>query len=352
MEEQQKGWLLEEKKDDGFTALHLACLNNHFNAAELLVLSRHVNVNAKNFNQQTALHLAVECKHQRIIKLLLKHKCDANAENKDGDTALHCLLRNHKIAELRQMMSQEEARTGERLIVLDIGKALIQHGANLFLKNKKSQSPLDLCTDPVLNKVLNQFHKDTLKSISTFSPLISQTNVEEISQISTNLIIDNDQMRVRNDNVLDECLVCSDNKREVLFEPCGHVATCRDCGSRCKKCLVCKESILGRVELEECLVCSDRKASVKFEPCGHLCSCEVCAKLMKKCIKCRTPIDKQVSWTQLCAQSQEKAVKTVSESVSTPPLITKDIQKLQQQLQDIKEQVHKYKILSSKKTIS
>ena len=30
-------WIVNEKKDDGYTALHLAALNNHVEVAELLV---------------------------------------------------------------------------------------------------------------------------------------------------------------------------------------------------------------------------------------------------------------------------------------------------------------------------
>jgi E3 ubiquitin-protein ligase mind-bomb len=30
-------WVIDEKKDDGYTALHLAALNNHVEVAELLV---------------------------------------------------------------------------------------------------------------------------------------------------------------------------------------------------------------------------------------------------------------------------------------------------------------------------
>jgi len=34
-------WLVDEKKDDGYTALHLAALNNHIEVAELLVHQVH-----------------------------------------------------------------------------------------------------------------------------------------------------------------------------------------------------------------------------------------------------------------------------------------------------------------------
>jgi hypothetical protein len=48
---------------------------------------------------------------------------------------------------------------------------------------------------------------------------------------------------------LDECLVCSDLKRDTLFKPCGHVACCSVCSPRVKKCLVCREPVVGRVKV-------------------------------------------------------------------------------------------------------
>ena len=45
---------------------------------------------------------------------------------------------------------------------------------------------------------------------------------------------------------LDECLVCSDQKRDVLFVPCGHVTVCHACSDRVKKCLLCREFVDDR----------------------------------------------------------------------------------------------------------
>ena len=50
------------------------------------------------------------------------------------------------------------------------------------------------------------------------------------------------EKKKENEN-LDECLVCSDQKRDVLFLPCTHVAVCHGCSDRVKKCLICKEYI-------------------------------------------------------------------------------------------------------------
>jgi hypothetical protein len=51
-------WLVDEQKDDGYTALHLAALNNHLEVVELLVKQAHANMNVQNVNKQSPLHLA------------------------------------------------------------------------------------------------------------------------------------------------------------------------------------------------------------------------------------------------------------------------------------------------------
>ncbi len=140
-------------------------------------------------------------------------------------------------------------------------------------------------------------------------------------------------------------MICSDNKRNILFNPCNHIVACCNCADRCKRCLICKETIIERVILDECIVCSDRKACVLFKPCNHMCACEVCAPLMKKCVKCRVQIEKQVPLLECC--SLEKVpmpnilTNSLNKEINNTNLIeeTTDMHKLQQQLQDIKEQV-------------
>ena len=50
---------------------------------------------------------------------------------------------------------------------------------------------------------------------------------------------------------LEECMVCSDMKRDTLFGPCGHIATCSLCSPRVKKCLMCKEQVQSRSKVNE-----------------------------------------------------------------------------------------------------
>lgn len=114
-------------------------------------------------------------------------------------------------------------------------------------------------------------------------------------------------------------------------------------------------------QIEECLVCSDKKSSVLFKPCGHMCACESCSQIMKKCVTCRSQIEQMVpiavcagglgTISEVEADIEEEIEKP---STSEPPAViqgpimnnggrdtvnSNDIQKLQQQLQDIKEQV-------------
>lgn len=71
-------WIVDEKKDDGYTALHLAALNNHVEVAELLIHKGKASLNPQNVNLQTPLHLAVERQHTQIIRV--RHFFNSNAK--------------------------------------------------------------------------------------------------------------------------------------------------------------------------------------------------------------------------------------------------------------------------------
>ncbi|CAL7934980.1 unnamed protein product [Xylocopa violacea] len=331
-------WIVDEKKDDGYTALHLAALNNHVEVAEQLARAGKADLDLQNVNLQTALHLAVERQHTQIVRLLVREGANLNVADKDGDTPLHEALRYHTLSQLRQLQDVQDV--GRLLMGLGaqgqdkksssfIACFLAAHGADLQLKNKKGQTPLDLCPDPNLCKTLTTCHKDRVShDIETAAPSAT----------------------------IDECLVCSDGKREMLFSPCGHVACCNVCAPRVKKCLICRENVLSRTKIEECVVCSDRKAGVLFRPCGHMCACESCAALMKKCVQCRAQIQHIIPLSICCGGGGGTITEVKSDQEDEPSqpntgvgeavlmnngsrdISLSDIQKLQQQLQDIKEQ--------------
>ncbi|XP_067936875.1 E3 ubiquitin-protein ligase MIB1-like [Watersipora subatra] len=339
-----KNWVVDEKKDDGYTALHLASLNNHVEVADLLVKVGSANVNVQNINLQTPLHLAVERQHTQIVRLLVKKKASLNIVDKDGDTPLHEALRNHTLSQLRQLQDlQDIGRLGlslqgseKKSSSASIACFLAANGADLNLKNKKGQTPLDLCPDPNLCKALAKSFSDKKSPAMTVSNTLA--NFSSTSSDSESL---------------DECMVCSDAKRDILFSPCGHVTTCSQCSSRVKRCLLCKQTVESRTPIEECIVCSEKSANCLFKPCGHMCACEGCAGLMKKCVQCREAITETVPFTICCGGSPQtpaqinnatsesrvmnNGLKDTNKMTNNEVAVTHDIVKLTQQLNDIKE---------------
>ena len=47
------------------------------------------------------------------------------------------------------------------------------------------------------------------------------------------------------DNKIEDllCLVCFSGKREIVYMPCSHIATCRTCGPSFDKCIVCRKRV-------------------------------------------------------------------------------------------------------------
>ena len=208
----------------------------------------------------------------------------------------------------------------------NIALLLVQNVADINIKNKKQQTPLDLCTDLNLNKQLQKQYRE-LHTRSPSSP--TAINNKEL------LINKNQQQEI----IFEECIICSDSKRDTLLKPCNHILSCYQCSSRCKKCLICKEAIKERIKIENCVVCSEHKAKVLFEPCGHMCSCESCSVFIKKCVICRVNVDKYIPFSVCCGNLPQEQSLVINNKESTSSESNNlDVQKLKQQLEDIKEQ--------------
>lgn len=63
---------------------------------------------------------------------------------------------------------------------------------------------------------------------------------------------------------LEECMVCSDMKRDTLFGPCGHIATCSLCSPRVKKCLICKDQVQSRTKVSGLLLLPSRNSDTRW----------------------------------------------------------------------------------------
>ena len=171
---------------------------------------------------------------------------------------------------------------------------LISHGASLDIRNKKGQTPTDLCPDP--------HFVSTLRSLSASSSSVTS----------------------KNNTPVEECVICSDNKPDVQFLPCRHVVTCTTCADIVKKCVKCRQQIKDKVnvklndgknsikqtnaanedveklqqqlddmkEQSLCPVCLDRTKNMIFL-CGHG-SCQMCGDRLQECPICRKIVEKRI----------------------------------------------------------
>lgn len=285
----KKYWLIDERKQDGFSALHIACLNNHFETVKVLIENGNLNINIKNDAEQTPLHLAIDRLNFDIIKFLCTYKyptdqkirCNINSQNKDGDTPLHCLLKNFSFSQLIKKESAIQLKEK----YLSIACFLIENGADIFLKNNYDQIPFDFCYDFELVKFLFDFTNGLNQRFEKF--FISENSIgHRIVKFSN--------------EDYDICIFCLKKRRDILLKPCNHILVCNQCSINCYKCFRCECFVKETVRIGLCVLCKNRISSYLFEPCGHMIVCSDCAKTIKYCIKCKRLIEKLVSYKEVC----------------------------------------------------
>lgn len=299
--------LLNVVKEDGFSALHLAALNGHHNVVQCLIEARPgSDVNFRNSRQQTPLLLAVDKRHVTIAKLLLEKGAQVNAQDDVGDSPLHVVVMYHSLKFGGNNNPKKELSTSEP--TFKITKLLMEHGADITLKNKHDKTPIQLCRDPRLRELMLP------KSSTTADP---SRKTSQAQNGASPCVTDSPQASSSPGVAMGtdvKCRVCG-VPADAKFEPCGHVIACVECATMLKRCFLCKVLVQsfskipqeGENEESQCIVCSDEPASVKFEPCGHVIACQDCAARMKKCLKCKGTITRKVSNEATPAQSAELA---------------------------------------------
>jgi ankyrin repeat protein len=93
---------VDAKNNNGLTVLHMAARTGHeavvrllpekgadIKAVALLLLEHKADVDAKDNGRETVLHVASKNGHEAVAQQLLEKGADIKAKNKDGSTALH-----------------------------------------------------------------------------------------------------------------------------------------------------------------------------------------------------------------------------------------------------------------------
>nr|XP_024211525.1 E3 ubiquitin-protein ligase MIB2 isoform X10 [Pan troglodytes] len=322
--------LVDAKKEDGFTALHLAALNNHREVAQILIREGRCDVNVRNRKLQSPLHLAVQQAHVGLVPLLVDAGCSVNAEDEEGDTALHVALQHHQLLPLvadgaggdpgpLQLLSRLQASGLPGSAELTVGAAvacfLALEGADVSYTNHRGRSPLDLAAEGRVLKALQgcaqRFQERQAGGGAAPGP--RQT-------LGTPNTVTNLHVGAAPGPEAAECLVCSELALLVLFSPCQHRTVCEECARRMKKCIRCQvvvskklrpdgsevasaapapgpprqlvEELQSRYrQMEEritCPICIDSHIRLVFQ-CGHG-ACAPCGSALSACPICRQPI--------------------------------------------------------------
>ncbi|XP_037002813.2 E3 ubiquitin-protein ligase MIB2 isoform X6 [Artibeus jamaicensis] len=326
--------LVDAKKEDGFTALHLAALNNHREVAQILIQEGRCDVNVQNQKLQSPLHLAVQQAHVGLVPLLVGAGCRINAEDEDGNTALHVALQRHHLLPLvadgaggdpgpLQILSRLQASGLPASMELTVGVAvacfLALEGADVNYTNHRGRSPLDLAAEGRVLKALQscaqRFRERQVGGGAAPGPRL----VLSIPNTVTNL-----HVAAPSGPEAAECLVCSELALLVLFSPCQHRTVCEECARRMKKCIRCQVVISKKLrpdpptdgtevasaapapgpprqlveelqsryrQMEEritCPICIDSHIRLVFQ-CGHG-ACAPCGAALSACPICRQPI--------------------------------------------------------------
>ena len=48
-----------------------------------------------------------------------------------------------------------------------------------------------------------------------------------------------------------DCLICLDNPKDSVFNPCGHYVSCNNCAIKLKKCPMCRVEVISIISYEE-----------------------------------------------------------------------------------------------------
>ncbi|KAJ1569379.1 hypothetical protein HK405_005815 [Cladochytrium tenue] len=105
--------LVSADTTDVHTQLHIAVKENYQPVVEKLLQDEGIKINTKNGDGDTALHVAISCGSNGIVRLLLQSKANVEIANNNGDRPLHLAVDHScKAAKSNETTADKSAATG------------------------------------------------------------------------------------------------------------------------------------------------------------------------------------------------------------------------------------------------
>ncbi|XP_048238902.1 E3 ubiquitin-protein ligase MIB2-like [Haliotis rufescens] len=223
--------LVNLKKEDGFTALHLAAFNDHAEVARILISVGRADLNVQGTKGETPLHLACREAYLSPTQVLVKTGANVNVKDNQGNTPLHVLLMGNQEGALLRMLVGQPPKVDEESRVR-IACYLLQHQADLTVKNNSDQTAMDICRSEKIKQAVRSF---------------SQTS-SSVGQASPQVTMSSQQVTLRSDDRGPKlCCKCMDVRANAIYLPCGHKETCRKCCVGVRTCGACGRDVTRKV---------------------------------------------------------------------------------------------------------
>ena len=183
-----RGAFVDQRKDDGFTPLHLAVQGLHASVAKhLLDHGAQVNIKYAREVGWTPLHFAVMSRSEELVQLLLRHGADVNVQKTDLRTPLHVavgagyasvakiLIEAGASLDVRDKWKSTPLHCAAKKGCLAAAKTLVKAGAQLNLTDMYDSTPLLLVVEnlPLLYTAIMHEHSPSDRRLQLIKLLVT-----------------------------------------------------------------------------------------------------------------------------------------------------------------------------------
>ncbi|MCS5711890.1 ankyrin repeat domain-containing protein [Candidatus Berkiella aquae] len=162
--------------DGGWTPLHIACLSGNDSVVKTL-RRHHVDVNVSDASGATPLHYAAKFGNSSMMKYLISHEGNLDVVDRNGFNLLHYAASGKNIKAMREILSAGKidinaqdnqgntamhyavkmgmtTETAQRLNQVEMIKLLRQYKASLSIVNHNHEKPIDSASNPAAKAAL------------------------------------------------------------------------------------------------------------------------------------------------------------------------------------------------------